>query len=267
MIFKFVLFRSLSSLGWLLEAILAHFGKVLVTRIGVKVAQKVTRNRTENYTKNVSIFGPKMESKTAPRGPKMAPRRPQDDPEWAQDGPKTTQDGPEKAQDSPKTTKDGPKTAQDSSKTAQDGPKTSQDGPETARRRPKTVPRRPKTAPRRPMTAPRLPQDCLKTASRRPKTAPSPTFPFVFVAFLSLLRVIVSFLRRRLFHGNCFTLYLHMIHIKSSTCLVMSFFFVQEPSRARPLLWSSCPPPRQARSQAKPGACLGVLRPPIVCLS
>ena len=64
----------------------------------------------------------------------------------------------------------------------QEGPKATQDGP-----------RRPKTAPRRPVTAPRLPQDCLKTAPRRPKTAPSPTFPFVFV----------SFLRCRLFHGNC----------------------------------------------------------------
>ena len=92
MIFTFVLFRSLSSLVWLLEAILAHFAKVLGTKIGLKVAQKVTRNRTKQCTKNIQILGPKMESKTAPRRPKMAPRRPQDDPEWAQDGPKTTQD-------------------------------------------------------------------------------------------------------------------------------------------------------------------------------
>ena len=165
-----------------MEAILTHFGEVLGSKIIPKVAQKVTRNQTEKYTKNVPSFDFKMKPKTAPR-------------------------------------------------------------------RPKTAPRQPKTAPRQRQDDPRQPQDCLKTASRRAETARNPTFPFVFVAFPSLLRVIVSFLRCRLFHGSCFTMYLHMCHIKSSTCLVMYLFFVQEPSRARPLLWSSCPPPK-----GRPGA-------------
>ena len=173
MIFKFVLVRSLSSLGWLLEAILAHFGKVLGTKMELKEAQTVTRNRTENYTKNVSILGPKMESKTAPRRPKMAPRRPQDDPGRAQDGPKTTQDSPKTAQDSPKTTKDGPNTAQASSKTAQDGPRRPQDCPKTAPGRPRMAPRRPKIAPRGPQDSPRWPktaQDASNCSYYGPQT-------------------------------------------------------------------------------------------------
>ena len=76
MIFKIFLFRSRSSLGWLLQAILAHFGEVLGTKIRRKVAQKVTRNRTETYTKNIPILVHKMSSSQS------------------QDCPRTTQDGP-----------------------------------------------------------------------------------------------------------------------------------------------------------------------------
>jgi hypothetical protein len=61
----------------------------------------------------------------------------------------------------------------------------------------------PKTAQNGSKTAPRLHKAYLRTAPRWPKTAPSPIFPFVFVAFPSLLRVLVSFLRCQLCHGNC----------------------------------------------------------------
>ena len=167
MIFKIVLFRSRSSLGWLLDGLLADFGEVLGSKMNPKVAQKVIRNWTEKYTKNVLILGLKMEGTGAPffhtfwgpnpRWPQDGPRRPQDDPRRPQDGPRQLQDGPRR----PKTT---PRLPQDGLKTAQERPKTSQVDP-------KTAPRRPKTA-----------QD-------------GPALP-------SLLRVIVSFLRCRLFHGN-----------------------------------------------------------------
>jgi hypothetical protein len=47
MIFNIVLFRSGSSLGGLLEHILAHFGELLEPKMGPNVAQKVIRNWTQ----------------------------------------------------------------------------------------------------------------------------------------------------------------------------------------------------------------------------
>ena len=44
MIFRIVLFRSRSSLRWLLEGLLADFGEVLGFKMVSKVAQKVIRN-------------------------------------------------------------------------------------------------------------------------------------------------------------------------------------------------------------------------------
>jgi hypothetical protein len=61
MIFKIVHFRSGCSLEALLTPILAHFEEVLALKMTPKVAQKVTRNWTQKYTKKVPFLVPKME--------------------------------------------------------------------------------------------------------------------------------------------------------------------------------------------------------------
>jgi hypothetical protein len=199
MIFKLVLFRSGSSLGGLLEPILAHFGEVLDAKMPPKVAQKVTRNWSQKYTTKCITFGhqngamdclifsyflgsqPKMAPrgpKTSLRRPKMAPRGPQDDPRWPQDGPKTTQDGPKTAQDSPKTAQNGRKRAQEGSRRLQDcfekasirpqdGLRWPQDGPRRLQHGPRPL----QDGPRRPKTTPRLLQNSPRTAQDGPKTS------------------------------------------------------------------------------------------------
>ena len=56
-IFKIVLFRSRSPLGWLLEGILVHFGEVLGSKMSTKIAQKVIRNWTKQIYRTCTNFG------------------------------------------------------------------------------------------------------------------------------------------------------------------------------------------------------------------
>ena len=58
MIFKFVLFRSLSSLGWLLEAIFANFGKVLGTKMHLKSCPESDQKSDRKIYQKSTNFGP-----------------------------------------------------------------------------------------------------------------------------------------------------------------------------------------------------------------